>query len=253
MLRLFVLPEAIDQDRITITGEDAHRIRKVLRLKPGELITVLDGQGKEYLTTIETIRPEQVHVRVTAQKTLAKAIFPEVTLAQGLPKGSKFELVIQKATELGVTRIMPLITMRTVPQPEDTQLERRSRRWQQIAREAAQQCRRETVPSVNLPVALDTCLKQLTMPTTVLLLWEDERKTGIKEVLQRGREVNPGRIMILVGPEGDWSLPEVEQVLSAGGLPVSLGPRVLRTETAGVVALALIMYEWGDLGGCHSD
>lgn len=253
MLRLFVSPETIIGDQVIFTGSEAYRISRVLRLTPGAKITVLDGQGQEYLVTIETVRPERVITRVEWQKKVKPDIFPEVTLVQGLPKSNKIELVLQKATELGVAQIQPLLTMRTVPQPEMTRLEQRLRRWQQIVREAAQQCRRETIPVINLPVDLKTCLAGLGPGTTAFLLWEDEQITGIKEVLRHWDAPHPGRIAVLVGPEGGWSPPEVKEVLSTGVIPVSLGPRILRTETAGIIALALIMYEWGVLGGSPSD
>jgi len=160
------------------------------------------------------------------------------------------ELIIQKGTELGAARVIPLVTERTIVRLEPGRAVNRQQRWQKVAAEAARQSQRSLIPRVDLPTGFKEVLKALPDPETSLCLipWEDESACFIKPLL-RQRTAIPESVWVFIGPEGGFSAAEIEQARAAGAIPVSLGPRILRTETAGFTVLTMLLYEWGDLGG----
>lgn len=251
MHRFFVEPEQITGSYITISGNEAHHIINVLRLSPGERIVVCDGEGYEYEGDIGECSRDKVTVKViVVRKSLSEPPI-QVVLAQGFPKKAEsLELVIQKATELGVSRVVPLITERTVARPKDDKLDSRLKRWKRIALEAAKQSQRARVPVVDKPLDLIGFLETVPRDALCLIPWEMEKNVGIKEILDW--EVKNGfsrTVAVLIGPEGGFSEQEVDEARKAGAIPVSMGPRILRTETAGITAMGIILYELGDLGG----
>lgn len=245
MHRFFVTPEEFRQDQIIITGPDVKHISRVLRLDRGDLVEVLDGLGLAARVRIEQVGKESITCLKEEEYTPPGEPPLKVTLLQGLPKGEKMELIIQKATELGVNAIIPVSCRRSVVQLDEKKAGSRRERWQRVAMEAAKQCRRPVIPGVGAVDDLSRILNAVPQGALLLMPWEDEKSQSFKDMLAGDR---PGEIYILIGPEGGFEPEEVSLSRKYGGVPVSLGPRILRTETAGLACLAAIMYRWGDLG-----
>lgn len=227
-------------ERAHLEGGQARQILQVLRLRRGDRILLFDGSGREYEAAIERSTPQGVEVFIVGRKGPLPPSPFFVTLAQGLPKAPKMDLIVQKATELGVDRILPLRCERSVLK------EGKLERWRRIAVEAAEQCGRVTVPEIQEVQDLRGYLDGYPGRDQALVLWEGERLQGLKAFL---RSIAPARrLTILVGPEGGLSQEEVALAKERGFVAVSLGRRIFRSETAVLVALALIQYEWGDLG-----
>ncbi|MDA8334338.1 MAG: RsmE family RNA methyltransferase [Peptococcaceae bacterium] len=243
MAHFFVEPRDLDEEAATaaITGPDAFHITRVLRLGPGARITLADGTGRIFAAQVSGAGPDAVRVRLTG---LAGREEPplKATLVQGITKGDKMDLVVQKAVEIGVFRVIPLLSGRTVARPQG---DGKLLRWRRIALEAAKQSRRGVVPWVSEPRTMEEVIELFSPEAAALLPWEEEDVVGLGEALAGAP---PGEVFILVGPEGGFAAAEVALAVSRGARPVSLGPRILRSETAGIVALALTMFRWGDLG-----
>ena len=245
MARFFVEPHHINDDQALITGADAKHIIKVLRLKTDELVTILDGNGNKYQGTIKEINRDTVMLHLgSKQQALGQAPI-SITLAQCLPKGDKLELVIQKGTELGVDHFVPLRCTRSVVKLDHKKGLERRERWQRVAMEAAKQCRRPTIPQVHQPRDLVTLLSGA--PANALILMPFEEEIGsLKAVLDNRCSAN--EIYIIIGPEGGFDPEEVALAKDYGAQTVSLGPRILRTETAGLALVSVLMHRYGDLG-----
>ena len=235
MPRFFVAPEQVVGDRLTLTGGDAHHAAKVLRLGPGDGLTVLDGSGWAYHATISSVSPGEVQAVILRREPAPEPPVP-VTLYQALPKGDKMELVIQKATELGMARLVPVAASRSVVQLKADKAEGKLARWQKIAQEAAEQSERGRVPVVAAPVAV----KDVRLADGELGLVLSERVEGPS--LPRALPAQaPAGLAVFVGPEGGWTPEELDLLRGQGVVEVSLGKRILRTETAGLAALAIVM------------
>jgi 16S rRNA (uracil1498-N3)-methyltransferase len=238
--RFFISPDQASGPSITITGEDVRHIATVLRMKPGDELLLCDGQGAEYAARITRIDRSMVSTEVLT-RTSRSIPSPRVTLAQGLPKADKMDLIMQKATELGVAAVVPLVTERTVLKLKDE--EKRVARWQKICREAAMQSSRPDIPRVGKVLSLIDFLRTLhSGPRTLLLLPWEEGTLPIRNVL-RDRP-GAGHITVLIGPEGGISLNEATAARDAGFHAVSLGQNILRTETAAIAVLSMIQYEF---------
>ncbi len=244
--RFFVSPSVWGQEEIPITGPDVKHIVKVLRLGIGDVLELLDGQGNGMVARIQKIEKEQVLCLCEHSFSPQGQPSLRVTLLQGLAKGEKMEYIIQKATELGVSQVIPLSCHRAVVRLDESKKVAKGQRWQRIAFEAAKQCRRPDVPLVQQPVDFQKAMAALPEDALCLLLWEGEKKQGLKEILLA--TTAPQEVYVVVGPEGGFTEEEVAWSLAQGALPVSLGPRILRTETAGPACLAILMHCWGDLG-----
>lgn len=235
MARFFVEPGAIAGDLATLTGPDAHHAATVLRLKPGAAVTLLDGLGGAFACEVEAVAKGQVTLAVRSHEVAAPPA-AQITLYQGLPKGDKLELVIQKATELGVARIVPLPAVRSIMKVEAGKLENKLVRWRAIAREAAEQSERATLPVIDAPQSLATLV--LPAGTCAYVLAE---RTGARSLPRALPPKPPAGLALFVGPEGGWDPSELAQLQALGAEAVTLGPRILRTETAGLAALAIVM------------
>jgi 16S rRNA (uracil1498-N3)-methyltransferase len=247
MARLFVLPERLHEETVVLGGEDHRYLVRVLRLRAGDEVVLFDGAGQEARARIERVGPRAAELRVLERTASAGTMGPEVTLLVGIPKGDKMELVVQKATELGVARIVPMRTARSIGPAEVARQAARRQRWIKIAREAARQCGRNDVPDVAATVELPAALAALPQDALRLLFWEDARSVGLRDRLsQHGSR--PARIVVAVGPEGGFDADEVENARRAGFEVVGLGPRTLRAETAAMAALAIVGFALGDLG-----
>jgi len=250
MRRFFVSPEDIKGKEVHIKGSDAHHLTQVLRLTEGEEIIVFTGTGLEYQVAIKSISPGLVLGDIRGVTSSDRDSKLSVTLVQGIPKGDKMELIIQKCTELGIAKIIPVLTERTVVKLDKDKKGKRRERWQKIAQEASKQCKRATVPQVEEICTWEQYLASITnkgnIKDPILILWENESTRGIKSFLKENK--NPDQITLVIGPEGGLSQQEVDKLLELGALSVTLGPRILRTETAGLAALIMVLYELGDLG-----
>ncbi len=245
MLHIFVDPENIQEDTLTITGSDVNHIRNVLRMKIGEEISVSDGQGgKEYRFGIERYEEDAVICKLRFVKENDVELPVEVLLFQGLPKADKMDFIVQKAVEMGVTKIIPVSTKRSVVKLDGAKQEKKVRRWQTIAEAAAKQSRRSFVPEVLMPMKPEEAFEYAREHTDVRLIpYELQKDDGstkqIFETLQPGSGVS-----IFIGPEGGFEVSEVESAREAGIRPISLGKRILRTETAAMVVMSWLIYHF---------
>ena len=245
--RFFVEPEQINDGVVRVAGSDVIHISRVLRLGRGSLLTILDGRGKSYEAEILELDKHEVVCEIKRELLTVPACPVKVTLVQGIPKGDKMDLIIQKGTELGVNRVIPLICQRTVVKMEDDRMIRKRERWQRISLEAAKQCRRPDVPQVSEPADLEKVLADMPEKCTALMPWEEENNDSLKDVLYKNNAAE--EIYVFIGPEGGFTPEEVERARAEGVRPVTLGPRILRTETAGIAVLTMVLCRWGDLGG----
>lgn len=243
MRRFFVKPTVMG-DTATITGA-VLRHMQVLRLKPGAAVILADGEGGEWRGTIRTLDKDAAVIAL--EERLQSAIVERlaITLYQGLPKGDKLELVLQKGTELGAAGIVPFRATRSMTVIKADDAPGKIDRWQRIASEAARQSRRPTVPAVAFADNIAAAVKMAGDPVK-LLLWEEEAGNRLKEVL--ARLPAPESVAVIIGPEGGLSAEEAATAREGGFIPVSLGSRILRTETAGLAILAILQFYWGDLG-----
>jgi 16S rRNA (uracil1498-N3)-methyltransferase len=248
MNKFFVLPQQISFPYLVIKGSDVRHISKVLRLRQGEHILVADGTGREYLAELQEIGKETVKAFIKESRQGKNEPPLDVYLIQGLPKGEKFDLIVQKGTEIGIKKIIPVNMERTIVQITKDKAEKRRERWQRIAGEAAKQCRRSIIPQVDSATELGHALNSIPSGTVIIVPWESECTRGIKGLLNDLNNISS--VAILIGPEGGIAPEEVALAEKYGAQTVSLGPRILRTETAGLVAAVLVLYHFGDLGGC---
>ena len=227
--------------RLVLSGSAAGHLTRVLRLRPGAALTVFNGQGGEYAASIERVQGGEVTVVVGEHQPLERESPFPLTLAQGVSRGERMDLVVQKATELGVARLVPVLTERSLVRLDEEQSDRKSSHWRAIAIAACEQCGRNRLPEVALPARLREFLHQPAGDSVRLLLSPLARQR-IEDVPRPARGVT-----VLIGPEGGLSDAEQEDALTAGFIAVNLGPRVLRTETAAIAALTLLQREFGDL------
>ena len=243
MHRFFLPVDWIAESTVVITGKPVHQIRNVLRLGAGDRITVLDNSGCQYDVEIRKVDSTRVEGRVIAKSPAEAEPRTKIVLYQALLKASNFEFVLQKCTEIGISSFVPLICERCVAGALDS---KRLGRWSSIITEAAEQSRRGKLPALQSPMNFTEACKSASRIS--LLPWEGEKLRGIGDVLRSHQKPrNDSAISIFVGPEGGFSTHEVEFARSCGIVPVSLGHRILRAETAALVAATITLYEFGDL------
>lgn len=240
--RFWVAPAQISGDQVLFTRAQSHQIVRVLRMRRGDTVAVFDGTGAEHEAQLVTVGSGKTIARLTGTRTSASEPAFRLILLQGLPKAEKMDVITQKATELGVQRIVPLLCRRSVSRGSG-----RLARWRAIAREAAEQCGRPVVPQIDEPVPLTAFFTaERSSGLRGIALWEDEQARGLKEALILMAAAD--RLHLLVGPEGGLDQDEVRLIEQGGLLTASLGRRTLRAETAAIAALGIIQYELGDLG-----
>lgn len=249
MHRFFISPQAMDGETgvAWIEGREAHHLRRVLRLAAGDRVVVTAGQGESWEATVHKMEPERVTVRLL-RKLSSNETGLELILAQGLPKGDKMDFILQKGTELGIRRFVPLVTERTVIRLGEADKKKRLERWQRIAVEASKQSGRDLAPEVSPVTNLEHWADALAGDITLIVPWEGEKAVSLKKEIAPIKVRGVGRVAVVVGPEGGLSSREIAWLGERGARTVSLGPRILRTETAAIVACALILYEYGELG-----
>ncbi|MBZ9636099.1 16S rRNA (uracil(1498)-N(3))-methyltransferase [Clostridium sp. FP1] len=248
MHKFFVPKQNIDGDNAIIDGEDVKHIYKVLRLKIGDVVSVNNCEGSEYVGEITLIDKKSVTINLLEKSSINNESHIEVYLFQGMPKSTKMDLIVQKNTELGVKAITPMISQRVVVKTELCEFKKVDR-WNRIALEACKQCKRSLVPQINVPIEFDHLLEELKHMDLVVVPYENEEGYGIKKLMNDIEKNTIVKVGIVIGPEGGFEESEIQKLTEIGAKIVTLGPRILRTETAGFTCLSLIMYELGDLGG----
>lgn len=251
MNRFFVNKENISEDKDIIIiddPEDLNHVSKVLRLSEGDKIEICNKNNVDYLASISSIDKKHIECRIIKKYTSKTEAPIEIVLFQAIPKSSKMDFIIQKNVEIGVKKIIPIISDRCVVKIKDKSSEKKKiQRWQKIACEAAKQCKRGIIPTIGNIVDIEELNSILGNFDMVIMPYEEESDKGIKKVITRNADIK--KVGIIIGPEGGFTKDEVEEVTRWGGSSVSLGPRILRTETAGLVTTSIVMYELGDLGG----
>ena len=243
MYHFFVEPFQIheEQEYIEILGGDVNHIENVLRMKQGEELTVSDGFGSEYRCSAQEFLPETVKVKILEKSRVSSELRSEITLFQCLPKGDKMELIIQKAVELGAYAVVPVETRRCVVKLDAKKAQKKVTRWQQISESAAKQSKRMLIPEVKNVMSWKEALAFAKGLDVVLIPYELAQ--GMKETREILAAIQPGQsVGIFIGPEGGFEEEEVRDAMEAGGKPVTLGKRILRTETAGMTMLSILMY-----------
>jgi len=247
--RFLITESDIQGGRAVLTGESYRHAVRVLRLRQGDRLRVFTEVGQEWEGRVALVGRDRLEVELESEYPAERAPRLQLVLAQALGKGEKMDLVVQKGTELGLAGIIPLLTARTVPRPE-TEAAQRLERWRRIARAACAQSGRRRPPAVHAPETVSELAARCRHFEACLVGWE-EADLGLKAAVRALGA--PRRVLAVVGPEGGWQPDEVYALRAAGAVPVRLGPRILRTETAGIALAAVLMYELGDLGDYHSE
>jgi 16S rRNA (uracil1498-N3)-methyltransferase len=246
MHRFFVPATWLEQEEVAITGPLVHRLRNVLRLGPGAHVILLDNSGWEHEMEITNVSTQSIEGRIVHKSLATAEPRTKITLYQSLLKLTKFEWVLQKCTELGIVGFVPMITERCIIGSLEDISKTKTERWWRILMEAAEQSRRGRLPTLRPAVMFHTACEDATRGGLTLVPWEEERERSLRSAL-RATERPPFSINLMVGPEGGFTEQELAQAQSYGALPITLGPRILRAETAGLVAAAAILHEFGDL------
>lgn len=244
MYQFFVEDEQVSEDSISIIGGDVNHIKNVLRMKCGEEIRISDKSGKSYFCHIEGMNDEEVLAHIDEVDEKGTELTNKIYLFQGLPKNEKMELIIQKAVELGVFEIIPVAMRHCVVKLDEKKASGKVARWKAIAESAAKQSKRTVIPEVTMPLTYRQAMDKAASLDVILVPYENER--GMEATRQVLSNIQQGEsIGIFIGPEGGFSEDEITG-LAAGAHRISLGRRILRTETAGLAALAMLVYELDD-------
>ncbi|MGM9567945.1 MAG: 16S rRNA (uracil(1498)-N(3))-methyltransferase [Clostridia bacterium] len=243
MQTFYIHKNDVQEHRLTVTGEVCHHISRVLRMRTGDFLRFSDNENYYYEGVITEITKDHLNVNIERVFPIDDEPRLSVTLIQCLPRGDKMDQILQKATELGVKRVIPVESENSQIRLKNKKAEKQNR-WQKIAASAAEQCGRGVIPVVETPCALSEALKQYE-EKAILFCYEQEENNSFRETAERMKS-ETSEIALVIGPEGGFSSVEAEMILAAGGRSVTMGRRILRTETAGPTALAVLMYEFGE-------
>jgi 16S rRNA (uracil1498-N3)-methyltransferase len=259
MHRFFVPPSSVDGDTVILTGAVVHQIKNVLRLRAGDTIVVLDDSGWEYRVQLISLENHKVEGTVESKTLALTEPRTKVTLYQSLLKGDKFEWVLQKGTELGIVEFVPVVANRCVIGSVDDVSEDRLQRWHRIILEAAEQSHRGRLPRLHEPMLFAQACERARRTDLALLPWEGEKIRALHSMLTFSSDTpvtaqgktsymrRPFSISVFIGPEGSFTTREVDQARRYGIVPVTLGPRILRAETAALVAATIILHQLEDM------
>lgn len=241
MHRFFVEPSQIGEKEIVITGPDVNHIRNVLRMRAGEELLAADGQGSEYRCILRELQDSEIRAEICRRLGSSAELPSRITLFQGLPKSDKMDLIIQKCVELGVFRVVPMTTKRTVVKLDAKKEESRRKRWTAVSESAAKQSGRGIIPEISGVKSFREAVEEAGELDVCLIPYEKA------ENMARTREILSGipagaSIGVFIGPEGGFEEEEVREAMAAGARPITLGRRILRTETAGMAVLAMLGY-----------
>ncbi len=255
MQRYFIAREQFETNTVKVQGDDAFHIQNVMRAKLGDHIIVADGAGQEAIAEIVALSKGTVEATYSELTNSAGEARIDVWIAQALPKGDKMETIIQKGTEIGANRFVPFISERTIVQYDAKKEAKRIERWARIAKEAAEQAHRGRIPAIEAVSSWRELLAMVPQVTVAFICYEKEDAQQFRELLQAVISKDSAshntsiRIMLIVGPEGGLTEGEIHEAEQAGCRTISLGRRILRTETAAMVGLSCILYESGEIGG----
>ena len=244
MYQFFIQPDSVKEKEVWITDlQDVNHIRNVLRMKKGEKISLCcEEKGKEYICSIEDMQSDIVKAVIVDINGESRELSVKITLFQGLPKNDKMELIIQKAVELGAYAIVPVETKRCVVKLDEKKAAKKTARWQQIAESAAKQSKRMLIPKIHEVMSFQDALKLAEELDIRLIPYELAK--GMKETKKILNQIRPGQsVGIFIGPEGGFEENEVSQALEKGAQAITLGRRILRTETAGLAILSVLMFQ----------
>ena len=242
MHHFFVDPSSIEEGIVRIVGTDLNHMKNVLRMKPGEEVLISDGTGKDYNCQVKEYGAEEGILVILSENADSRELPSRIWLFQGLPKADKMELIIQKAVELGAYEIIPVETKRCVVKLDGKKAAKKVERWQQIAESAAKQSKRMLIPNVHQVLSFKEALKYAESMDIRLIPYELAK--GMQETKEILAAIEQGQsIGIFIGPEGGFEEKEVETAISEGAKPITLGKRILRTETAGLAILSVLMFQ----------
>lgn len=247
MRRFFVAPELLISENVIINGELEHYLSDVLRLKPGAEIELADGEKELCVVRLSEFSIGEIRGEILERQAFFDTNKAEIYLYQGLPKGDKLDFIVQKCTELGVSGIIPVEMPRSIVRLTKDKAAKKTTRLQKIATEAAQQSKQIIVPEISEMLNWQEFLDNISQSDDLtLVLWEEEKLLGLKDALENYPKC--GRINLIIGPEGGLGIDEMVALKERGAISVSLGRKILRTETAPIAAVAIIGYHYGDLG-----
>ncbi|AOZ91738.1 RsmE family RNA methyltransferase [Paenibacillus crassostreae] len=253
MQRYFVPVEQFMENTVEITGDDARHITRVMRGKAGDKIFVSDGVSREALVELDLLEQGLVTANIIEHLDMLQEARVKVTVAQSLPKGDKMETVIQKCTEIGAVSFVPFLSQRTIVQYDAKKEEKRLDRWRKIIKEAAEQSHRNIVPTIESPLTWSQLMKSFSEYDAVYFCYEKEHGLQLRDALTSFipsvEASGTPKVLLIVGPEGGFTEEECLKAEEAGAVSVGLGRRILRCETAGMVALTCILYDFGEMGG----
>jgi len=247
MRRFFIDPTAVTKPLATLKGSEAHHIRNVLRLKPGDRIRLVDGTGCEYEAAIKTLDTEKVELEIRHEFQTPATAGVQILVAQAFLKEKKMDDLVRKLSELGVAGWLPFFSNRSIARPDKGRLVGRTRRWQRIAVEAVKQCRRSDMLRIYEALSFNEVLQFSKSCDLKMVFWENETAPLNPDLGSKG-EGSLKRILLMLGPEGGFTEQEIEATRQAGFAIAGLGPRILRAETATLAACTLIQYIYGDMG-----
>lgn len=248
MQRYFIASKQFGDNRVTITDDDAHHLTRVMRAEIGDKCICTDGLDREALVKIVAIEKGIVEAEIIERLPMTAEPAVNVWIAQSLPKGDKLELVIQKGTEIGAVGFIPFVSERTVVQYDAKKEAKRVERWGKIAKEAAEQAHRNRIPAIDSVRSFKQLLSLVSEFDAAWICYEQEEGTTFRSLVRESLKNKAAKLLIIVGPEGGFTTGEVEAATAAGVKSVSLGRRILRTETAAMVGLTCILYESGEMG-----
>ncbi len=243
LYRFYISEEQLAENEITVVGGDVNHIRNVLRLEEGDWVVACNGMGRDYVSRIYAIEKDRVILHVEKVQETGTELSTKITLFQGIPKKEKMEFIIQKAVELGVYEIVPVLTKRCVVKlTDDKKIHKKQERWQAIAEAAAKQCDRGIIPTVHEPITIEEAFDMARSLEYNMIPYE------LQDGIDRSREIvahacKQETVGIFIGPEGGFEEMEVERAVACGMEPLTLGKRILRTETAGMALLSIMMFQ----------
>lgn len=245
MQRYFISADRITGNNIYLTGDEVHHIRNVMRNKPGDRIIVFSGDGYDYACVIEEMSSRQIHCRLVEKFPSQGEPQTNITIAQSLVKGDKLEWIVQKGTEIGASAFQPFQSTRSIIKINAQKETKKRDRWQRIAKEAAEQSHRGKVPAVLPVLSWNAMLDEIEKFPLALIAYEK----GGMPINQVMLKFQAEKILLLIGPEGGFTEEEIDEAYARGAVPITLGPRILRAETAPLVALSCLLFSRNELGG----
>jgi len=245
MKRFFIAHSEIMKNSPAIEGPDAHHIAKVFRLKPNDHIILIDGSGLEYEAEITSLSKNKVTVSIIKKYSPATESPVRIIVGQGYLKDKKMDMLIRHLTEIGIAQWIPLTSEYSVPKPDMKKINSKIQRWEMIAKEAVKQCKRTRVPEILPPISFQEAVEKNSRMDLKIIFYENETVSLSKTIVPLNQ--NPSTIFALLGPEGGFSYKEIALAKSNGFIIASLGPRILRAETASISACTLIQHLFGDM------